>query len=58
MVGNAKIVKAFGYENNASDAFRTINTDLCEYSQKATFYSSLTNPCTRAVNNVIYALIV
>lgn len=40
MVGNAKIVKAFGYENNASDAFRTINTNLCEYSQKATFYSS------------------
>lgn len=57
MVGNAKIVKAFGYENNASDAFRTINTNLCEYSQKATFYSSLTNPCTRAVNNVIYALV-
>ena len=57
MVGNAKVVKAFGYENNASDAFRTINTDLCEYSQKATFYSSLTNPCTRAVNNVIYALV-
>lgn len=57
MVGNEKIVKAFDYEEKASQRFETINTELKEYSQKATFYSSLTNPCTRAVNNFIYALV-
>lgn len=57
MVGNEKVVQAFGYEDKASKRFETINTELQNYSQKATFYSSLTNPCTRAVNNVIYALV-
>ncbi len=57
MVGNEKVVKAFNYEEKASNKFKTINHELKEYSQKATFYSSLTNPCTRAVNNFIYALV-
>lgn len=57
MVGNEKVVKAFNYEEKASNKFKTLNTELKEYSQKATFYSSLTNPCTRALNNFIYALV-
>lgn len=57
MIGNEKVVQAFGYEDKASEKFDVINTELQNYSQKATFYSSLTNPCTRAVNNVIYALV-
>ncbi len=57
MVGNEKVVKAFNYEEKASNKFKILNTELKEYSQKATFYSSLTNPCTRAVNNFIYALV-
>ena len=55
MIGNQKVVKAFGYEKKASERFAQINADLQKYSQKAVFYSSLTNPSTRFVNNVIYA---
>ena len=55
MIGNQKVVKAFGYEEKASRRFADINEDLQKYSQKAVFYSSLTNPSTRFVNNVIYA---
>ncbi|MCR5700634.1 MAG: ABC transporter ATP-binding protein/permease [Lachnospiraceae bacterium] len=57
MVGNQKVVKAFGYEEKAEARFDVLNKELKEYSRKALFYSSLTNPCTRAVNNVIYALV-
>ena len=57
LIGNEKIVKAFGYEKRASERFSTINEELRDYSQKAVFFSSLTNPSTRAVNNVIYALV-
>ncbi|MDO4614488.1 MAG: ABC transporter ATP-binding protein [Lachnospiraceae bacterium] len=57
MVGNAKLVKAFGYEKTASDRFRSINSELQTYSQRAVFYSSLTNPSTRFVNNIIYAVV-
>jgi ATP-binding cassette subfamily B multidrug efflux pump len=57
MVGSEKTVKAFGHEQIASDQFRAVNQELREYSQKAVFFSSLTNPGTRAVNNVIYALV-
>ena len=55
MIGNQKIVQAFGYENKSSARFAEINQELKECSQKAIFYSSLTNPSTRFVNNVIYA---
>lgn len=57
MVSNEKLVKAFGYETKASSRFKTINDDLRKHSQKAIFYSSLTNPATRAVNNIIYAVV-
>ena len=55
MIGNQKIVQAFGYEDKSSGRFALINEELKECSQKAVFYSSLTNPSTRFVNNVIYA---
>ena len=55
MIGNQKIVQAFGYEDKSSVRFAEINEELKECSQKAIFYSSLTNPSTRFVNNVIYA---
>ena len=57
LVGNQKIVKAFGHERQASAQFKAINDELQGYSQSAVFFSSLTNPSTRAVNNVIYALV-
>ena len=57
MIGNQKVVRAFGYEKRASERFAAINKDLREYGQQATFFSSLTNPCTRFVNNVIYAAV-
>ncbi|MBR6186031.1 MAG: ABC transporter ATP-binding protein [Clostridia bacterium] len=57
MIGNEKIVKAFGHEQAASEQFRKLNEELRHYSQRAVFFSSLTNPSTRAVNNVIYALV-
>jgi ATP-binding cassette subfamily B multidrug efflux pump len=57
MVGSAKVVKAFGYEKRASERFAKVNGELKEYSQKATFFSSLTNPATRFVNSLIYALV-
>ena len=57
LVGNQKIVKAFGHEHQASAQFKALNEELQGYSQQAVFFSSLTNPSTRAVNNVIYALV-
>lgn len=55
MIGSQKLVHAFGYKEKASQRFATINEELKEASQKAVFYSSLTNPSTRFVNNIIYA---
>ena len=55
MMGGQTVVKAFGYEQRASARFAEINEELMKYSQQATFYSSLTNPCTRFVNSIIYA---
>ncbi|MCD5500746.1 ABC transporter ATP-binding protein [Lactobacillus delbrueckii subsp. lactis] len=57
MVSGVKVVKAFGYEKTASSRFAEINRRLQEYSQQATFYSSLTNPATRFINSLIYALV-
>lgn len=57
MVTGVKVVKAFGYEKTASSRFAEINHRLQEYSQQATFYSSLTNPATRFINSLIYALV-
>lgn len=55
IIGNQKVVRAYGYEERASARFAAVNKELKEYSAQAIFYSSLTNPCTRFVNNVIYA---
>lgn len=57
MIGNEKIVKMFGYEKHASEQFSKLNEALQDYSQKAVFVSSLTNPSTRFVNNIIYAFV-
>ncbi len=57
MIGNEKIVKAFNYEDRVKASFKEVNDDLCKYSTSAIFFSSLTNPCTRAVNSLIYALV-
>ena len=55
IVGNQKVVKAFGYEDRSSKRFSEINEELTECSQQAVFFSSLTNPSTRFVNNLVYA---
>ncbi len=57
MVGNQKVVKAFGYEERARERFAAINADLEKYSLRAVFYSSITNPATRCVNSLIYAAV-
>lgn len=57
MITNLRLVKVFGYEDRATSRFKKINDELGDYAIKATFYSSLTNPCTRAVNSLIYALV-
>ena len=57
VISNQKVVKAFGREQKVSERFSEVNKELQGYSQSAVFFSSLTNPSTRAVNNVIYALV-
>ena len=55
MVGNLKVVKAFGHEDENQETFDEINGRLQKYSLDAIFYSSLVNPCTRFINSMIYA---
>lgn len=55
MIGNQKVVQAFSHEGEALEKFDRINDRLADCSLRATFYSSLTNPCTRFVNSVVYA---
>jgi ATP-binding cassette subfamily B protein len=55
MIGNEKVVKAFGHEDKAQEQFDEINARLEKASVKAIFFSSLTNPCTRFVNSLVYA---
>lgn len=57
MIGNQKLVKGFGYEERAEEKFGTINEKLYGQGQKAQFYSSLSNPCTRFVNAIVYAAV-
>ncbi|NLO38588.1 MAG: ABC transporter ATP-binding protein [Ruminiclostridium sp.] len=54
MVGNQKVVKAFGYEEEAEARLDTINERLRGLSIRATFFSSITNPATRFVNGLVY----
>ncbi len=55
MIGNQKVVQAFSHEDEALEQFGEINERLGKYSLRAIFFSSLTNPSTRFVNNLVYA---
>lgn len=55
MIGGQKVVQAFGYENESLARFDEINDRLQKCSVKAIFYSSITNPSTRFINNLVYA---
>lgn len=57
IIGNEKVVKSFCQEDEALSRFDEINDRLKVCSLKAVFYSSLTNPCTRFVNAVVYAVV-
>lgn len=57
MIGQQKIVQAFGYEDEALERFGEINDRLEKDSMSATFYSSIVNPCTRFLNNLVYAAV-
>ena len=52
-----KVVKAFGQEENMLRDFDVVNEELCQVGIKATFFSSITNPATRFVNNLVYAAV-
>ena len=54
MVGNQKVVQAFGYGDRAVERFDTINKKLQKVSLQAIFFSSITNPSTRFVNGLVY----
>lgn len=54
MIGQQKVVKAFGHEDEAVEKFDEINQKLQGYSLKAIFFSSITNPATRFVNSLVY----
>ncbi|MBP5596784.1 MAG: ABC transporter ATP-binding protein, partial [Pseudobutyrivibrio sp.] len=54
---NKNIVRNMDYEDDALVEFETVNKDLADASMKATFYSSIVNPSTRLVNNLIYAAV-
>ncbi len=55
MIEGQKVVQAFGHETESLDAFDEVNGRLQDVSLKAIFFSSMTNPATRFVNNIVYA---
>lgn len=57
MIGNAKVVKAYAHEDESMERFDEINARLQNCSLRAIFFSSLTNPCTRFVNSIVYAAV-
>lgn len=57
MIGQQKIVQAFGYEDDALRRFEQINDKLEKDSMNATFYSSITNPATRFLNSLVYTAV-
>ena len=57
MLGNMKVVQAFGYQEETQKQFEEINSRLAGYSLRATFFSSITNPSTRFVNSMVYAAV-
>lgn len=54
MIGNQKVVQAFGRGEDATERFDEVNKRLQEASLRATFFSSITNPATRFVNSLVY----
>lgn len=57
LIGNQKVVKAFGYEKKSLEEFKKMNEELYHWGQKAQWYSSLTNPTTRLINNIAYVAV-
>lgn len=57
-LGNQKTVQAFAHEQTSAEGFDRIANEWEKVSTKAVFFSSLTNPCTRCVNAIVYALVV
>jgi len=57
MISGIKVLKAFSREERCSEEFAEINERLKGCSLKATFFSSLTNPCTRFINSIVYAAV-
>ena len=57
MIEGARVIKAFGHEEESLAAFDEVNGRLADASMKATFFSSLVNPSTRVVNNLVYAAV-
>lgn len=57
MLSNIKVVKSYHREDENSENFDVINEELGNDSLNATFFSSLTNPCTRFVNSIVYAVV-
>lgn len=57
MLSNIKVVKSYHREDENSENFDVINEELGKDSINATFFSSLTNPCTRFVNSIVYAVV-
>lgn len=57
MIGGQKVIRAFGYEKRSQSKFDDVNDRLEKHSLRAIFFSSLTNPCTRFVNSVVYAFV-
>ncbi len=57
LVGNEHLVRAFGYESRAEERFDKINLNLQSCGVRAVFFSSMTNPCTRFVNSLVYAAV-
>lgn len=58
MIQGQKVIRAFQYENNASNEFKNISDELEVVTKKALFFSSLPNPVTRFVNAIVYAVII
>lgn len=57
LIGQTKVVRAFGHEQKATEEFDEVNERLRKYSLRATFFSSIVNPSTRFVNGLIYAAV-
>lgn len=57
MIGNQKVVQAYSHEKASLEQFDEVNERLEKCSLRATFFSSLTNPCTRFLNSLVYAVV-